>query len=125
MADSMTPIRSDDPSQQGDEIQKVAAEVKKILTPNEEILYTAHQTMVAMSIKKNSVAATTNRIIFYDVQILGRASFVDFLWQDVKVVDLKQGTLSSEIQVATTDGRTAQMGQLDKEQAKRLYSVCQ
>ena len=33
--------------------------------------------------------------------------------------------LSTELQVEAIDGRQAVMGELDKEQAKRLYSVCQ
>jgi hypothetical protein len=125
MSEDRIRIRSADASQESHEIQGVAAEVSKILTPNEEILYIARQTNLALSLRKNAVVATSNRVIFYDAQILGRASFVDLLWQDVTLTELKQGTLSSEIQVGTADGRSAFMGQLDKDQAKSLYAVCQ
>jgi hypothetical protein len=80
---------------------------------------------MALSIKKDSVVATSNRLILYQAQILGQAEFADFQWQDVKNATIKQGVLSTEFGVASVEGREAILGELDKEQAKRLYSVCQ
>jgi hypothetical protein len=105
--------------------QQAAREVTKILTPNEEILYLALQNATALSIKKDAAIATNNRVIFHYAHILGRADFVDFLWQDVANTSIQQGVLSSEFRVAATDGRQAVMGGLDKDQARHLYSHCQ
>ena len=62
---AQVPIRYTDASQEAEALQKVAADVAKILTPNEEILYIALQNNTALSIVKDSVVATTNRIICY------------------------------------------------------------
>jgi hypothetical protein len=118
------PIRYVEPDQNTGDLQKVASEVAKILTPNEEILYIATQTAVSMSIKRDSVVATTNRIIGFKPGVLGRVSFNDFLWQDVFDVSMKQGMLSTEIIVKTAAGEFV-VGAIDKEQAKRLYGIAQ
>lgn len=125
VAEGNVPIRYSDPSQETDAAQNLAADVAKILTPNEEILYIAMQNEMALSLKKDCVVATTNRLILYRPQILGRASFDDFQWQDVQNARIAQGSLSSAFSVEAADGRQASLGELDKEQAKRLYSVCQ
>jgi hypothetical protein len=51
--------------------------------------------------------------------------FDDFQWQDVENTKLQQGMLSSELTVNAVDGRTATLENLDKDQAKRLYGICQ
>ena len=126
MTGASTPtIRETDPSQSTETLKKIAAEVARILTPNEEILYIALQNATAMSIKKDSVVATSNRVIIYQPSLLGRVDFTDFLWQDVANARIRQGMLSTEFSAETTDGRKAIVGGLDKDQAKRLYGICQ
>jgi Bacterial PH domain/Short C-terminal domain len=119
------PIRYTDSSQETEALQKVAADVSKILTPNEEILYIALQNNTALSLSKDSVVATTNRVICYKPAILGRVVFEDFLWQDVKDAKISQGFLSTDFSVETIKGQRAELGNLDKDQAKRLYGICQ
>ena len=119
------PIRETDPSQSTVSLQRVAAEVARILTPNEELLYIALQNATALSIRKDSVVATSNRVIVYQPSVLGRVDFTDFLWQDVANARIKQGMLSTEFSAETTDGRSVVVGGLDKDQAKRLYGICQ
>ena len=118
-------IRHTDPSQQTDALQRVAADVTKILTPNEEILYIALQNITALQLKKDSVVATSNRVICYKPGMLGRVVFEDFLWQDVKETKISQGFLSTDFSVETVKGQRALLGGLDKDQAKRLYGICQ
>jgi hypothetical protein len=118
------PIRHTEPGQDSAELQRVAQEVAKILTATEEILYIALQNATAMSIKKDAVVVTTNRIIGFSPGILGRVSFNDFQWQDVLDVSMKQGILSTEILVKTAAG-PVKVGSIDKEQAKRLYGIAQ
>ncbi len=98
---AQVPIRYTDASQEAEDLQKVATDVGKILTPNEEILYIALQNNTALSIAKDSVVATTNRIICYKPSILGRVVFEDFLWQDVKDAKIAQGFLSTDFSVET------------------------
>jgi len=122
---TQVPIRHTDPSQQTDALQRVAADVTKILTPNEEILYIALQNITALQLKKDSVVATNNRVICYKPGVLGRVVFEDFLWQDVKETKISQGFLSTDFSVETVKGQRALLGGLDKDQAKRLYGICQ
>lgn len=122
---AQVPIRHTDPTQQTDALQKVAADVTKIMTPNEDILYIALQNNTALALKKDSVVATSNRVICYKPGVLGRVTFEDFLWQDVKEAKISQGFLSTEFTVETVKGQRAVLGGLDKEQAKRLYGICQ
>ena len=117
-------IRYIEPGQDTEELQKVAREVVKILTATEEILYIALQNITAMSIRKDAVVVTSNRIIGFSPGVLGRVSFADFQWQDVLDVSMKQGMLSTEILVKTAAG-PQKVGSIDKEQAKRLYGIAQ
>ena len=119
------PIRHTDPSQETGALQSVAREVSKILTPSEEILYISLQTNVALSLKKDAVVATSNRLIGFRPGVFGRVVFEDFLWQDVQDAKISQGMLSTEFTVSTAKGETMLVGGLDKDQAKRLYAICQ
>jgi hypothetical protein len=119
------PIQRVDPEQDVPSLQTLVKDISPILTEGEEILYAALQGNMALSINKDSVAATSNRVILCNSQLLGRRGFTDFLWQDVKNVHLKEGFLSSEFTVVAVDGKSATIGGLEKVQARRLYSVCQ
>jgi HPt (histidine-containing phosphotransfer) domain-containing protein len=125
MTTDSIPIRFTDPSQEAASLQNVARDIAGILTPNEEILYIALQNQTALSIKKDSVVATSNRVILYQPQIVGRVHFTDYQWQDVKNTKIQQGVLATEFTVETVDGRKSVAGGLDKSQAKRLYGICQ
>jgi hypothetical protein len=106
-------------------VRGVAEDVAKVLTPNEQILYVATQNLAAMSVRPDAAVATTNRLIFYRPSVLGRVEFQDVQWQDVRNARISQGVLSTALAVDTVDGRSLQMTELDKEQAKRLYAVSQ
>lgn len=125
MAEGKVPIRNVDASQETEALQQIAADVQKVLTPNEEILYVAMQNQTALSLRKDCVVATSNRVILYRPDVLGRVNFDSFLWQDVRNAQIHQGMLSSEFQIETVEGKQDALGNLDKEQAKRLYGVCQ
>jgi hypothetical protein len=124
VAESAVPIRYAEPEEAAS-LQHVAADVAKVLTPNEEILYIATQNATAAFQKKDSAVATNNRVILYRPHLLGQVDFTDFQWQDVQNTKLEQGILSSELTVTMVDGRTATLSNLNKDQAKRLYGICQ
>jgi PH (Pleckstrin Homology) domain-containing protein len=125
VADSTVPIRYSDASQESEEVQRAAAEVAKILTRNEEIYYIAMQNGMSLSSAPDYVVATSNRIIFVDARVMGQVKLVDRLWQDVKDSQVEQGMLSSAFEIIGVDDSVSRLGELDKEQAKRLYSICQ
>jgi hypothetical protein len=118
-------VRNVDPGQDRIALQRVAGEVGTILTPNEEILYIALQNRTALSMKKDSAVATSNRLILYRPSMLGRVTFADFPWEDVVNVTIRDGLISSELQAEVSGGRREVVGNLDKAQTRRLYSVCQ
>jgi hypothetical protein len=118
-------VRYPDADQDPAQLETVAREVARILTPNEEILYIAFQNATALTTAPDCVVVTSNRLILYRPHILGRLSFADFQWQDVRDVDVRQGVLSAELTVTATDGRQDAMSNLHKEQAKRVYGLAQ
>lgn len=124
MASNSVPIRYSDESQQSDAIQKVASDIAQLLTANEEILYIAIQGPL-VPVKKDSIACTTNRLIFYRPHLIAGFHLTDLQWQDIENVTMKEGVVTSEFTVNTTDGQTHTMGSLDKDQTKRLYGVAQ
>ena len=125
MAEQPVPIRYTDPSQESEDVQRAATEVGKILTANEELYYVAMQNGMALSTAPDYVVATSNRIIFVNARVLGQVKLVDILWQDVKDSQVEQGMLSSAFQVVAVNDSVTRIGELEKEQAKRLYSICQ
>lgn len=125
MADEQIPVQQIDPGQDREQLARVASGVGTILTPNEEILYVALQNATALSLRKDSVVATNNRIIFYRPSVLGRVDFADYLWEDVRNVAIKEGLLAADLTVELIDGRVDQAGNLDKTQVRRLYAICQ
>ena len=125
MADEQIPVQQIDPDQDRSVLARVAREVGTILTPNEEILYVALQNATALSVVKDSVVATNNRLIFYRPSVIGRVDFADYLWEDVKNVAIKEGLLAAELSVELIDGRADRVGNLDKSQIRRLYAISQ
>lgn len=113
-----------DPSQQEEAVQKVAQNVSEILTRDEQILYICMQNFNAGPVKK-SIVATTRRLIYFEPQIFGRFNFRDYPWHDLLDAQLNQGMISSEMTVRLTQGQAETLGNLDKEQARRIYSICQ
>jgi hypothetical protein len=113
------------PSVPADPDRRLLAEVQQLLTPNERVLGFATQSRVALSMRKDAVVATTNRLIFYRPSILGARNFRDYRWEDIVDVRLHDGMLSSEIRLTAANRAMDGLGSLDKEQARRVYVVCQ
>jgi len=125
MSNGPIPIRYADAEQPADTLQGIARDVRKILTPAEEILYVALQNITSLSARPDSVVATTNRLIFYRPHLLAGVDFTDLQWQDVRDVSVDVGLFAAEFAATTVDGRVVAMGQLAREQAKRFYGIAQ
>lgn len=125
MADEQIGVQQVDQDQDRDTLARIAGNVRTILTANEDILYVVLQNVTSLSIKKDSVVATSNRLILYRPSLLGRVSFSDFLWEDVKDVTIKEGFLAADLTVELVDGRLETVGGLDKSQVRRLYAIAQ
>lgn len=125
MADEQIGVQQVDQDQDRDTLARIAGNVRTILTANEDILYVVLQNVTSLSIKKDSVVATSNRLILYRPSLLVRVSFSDFLWEDVKDVTIKEGFLAADLTVELVDGRLETVGGLDKSQVRRLYAIAQ
>lgn len=124
-SDATVPIVHMDPGQDSAALRRVAGDVATILTPNEQILFVVLQNRTAITLKKDSAVATSNRLLLYRPSVFGGRNFSDYLWEDVKNVELKDGMFSSELHVELMDGRTDVLGGLDKGQARRFYGIAQ
>ena len=121
---ALIPIRYVDPEQDGAALQAIAREAARIMVSGEEILYIAAENATAMSIKRDSVVVTTNRIIGLSPGVPGRVSFRYHLWQDVLDVSINEGILSTQIVVDTHAG-AREVGWIPKEQANRVVGLAQ
>lgn len=125
MADSRLPTWRNDDNQTLQAHRALAQDIGRLLTPGEEILCVASQSPASLALIKDSVAATSNRLIYCSSHLLGRREYKDYLWEDVLDVRLKEGILTSELTADLANGRSATLGGLDKQQARRLYGACQ
>lgn len=119
------PIQHTDPDQDPATLTRVVNDVRTILTPNEQILYIALQNKTALTLKKDSVVATNNRIIIYRPSLFGRVQFSDYLWEDVRDVKISEGMLAADVHLELIDGQRDELGGLDKTQVRRLYAIAQ
>ncbi len=118
-------IRDTDPNQDDEQLQEVAAAVREVLTPDEEIIYVAFQDQKAPVLKKAAAIATNHRVILYKPSMIGSFNFWDSHWQDVEDVHLKQGMIFSDITIRTIKGDTTVLEKANKDQARRFYSYAQ
>ena len=102
--DEGLPIERVDEGQNKGVIRQIAKEVASILTENEKMLYIAHQGKTVFGQKRDAVIATNNRMIIFKRQRFRGFVFDDFLWEDVKDVDIDQWMLSATIKCTLTDG---------------------
>jgi uncharacterized protein (DUF58 family) len=116
------PIRYVDPEQDAAALQAIAREAARIMVSGEEILYIAAENATALSIKRDSVVVTTNRIIGFSPGVPGRVSFRGHLWQDVLDVSMNEGILSTQIVIETEAG-AREVGWIPKEQATQVYGL--
>ena len=131
MAESMDGIRQElgiervDESQKLDVLRPIVEDVRSVLTENETILYIAYQAWTALGQRRDAVAATNNRMIIFQRHRFRGFDFHDFLWEDVANVKINQDTLSSSLQCTLTNEETYLTGNLVKDQARTLYTICQ
>lgn len=123
--DEGLPIERVDEGQNKGVIRKIAKEVASILTENERMLYIAHQGKTVFGQKRDAVVATNNRMIIFQRQRFRGFVFDDFLWEDIKDIDIDQWMLSATIKCTLTDGELLYVPGLVKAQARVVYAICQ
>lgn len=109
-----------------DLVLEIANQLQTILVKDEVIEYIAIQKkLVAVTVKPDAVVVTNRRIIIYKSKILGRFDFTDCLWLNISDCHLSQQMMTSTISFTNSDGHHAQMENLHKTAAARLYQIAQ
>jgi hypothetical protein len=119
-------------------VENAYSRVKPLLTSDEEILYIAVQKPLAMGLAPGSVRAnkrlmtgcvvlTNKRFVVYKPKMLGfgGATFEDYIWLDLHAAHLDEGMTRATFTLKTVGGKLLSIGDLPKEQARKLYGFAQ
>ena len=106
-------------------VQSVYERVEQILTAVEKVLYIAVQKKPILNMAPDSVVLTNKRFIAYRPKILGRVSFEDYPWRDLRDARLQENVLGATLTMRTVSERVVSVDYLPKAQARRLYTVSQ
>jgi hypothetical protein len=106
-------------------VEQVLTRVQQILTSGEEVSYIAVQKKPMVNITPECVVLTNKRFILYKPKLLGGANFEDYIWRDLKDVQLTEGLMGSTLSLQTVAGKVVAVEYLPKAQARRLYGVAQ
>lgn len=106
-------------------VKGVVERVQQIITSDEKILYIAVQRKPLLNLAPDCVVLTNRRFIIYRPSLLGRVSFEDFPWRDLRDAKLQENLIGSTLSMKTTSDRAVSVDHLPKIQARRLYSFSQ
>lgn len=106
-------------------VERVHGMVSQILTSGEEILYIAVQNKPVVNISPDCVVLTNKRFIIYKPKMLGRVTFEDYIWRDLRDARLKEGIMGATLTMLTIHNRPIIVDYLPKAQARRLYALAQ
>lgn len=110
------------------DIEKTAAiveRVQQILMASEELLYVAVQAKPIANWFPDAIVLTNRRFIAYQPKMLGRVHFEDYIWRDLKDVQLKEDIIGATLSFRTAAGGRFSMDYLPKKQARQLYRISQ
>jgi hypothetical protein len=111
--------------QDRDQVARVYEKLEQLLTSGETVLYIAVQKPVTFDPTPEIVALTNRRFMHYRQNVLGRAQFTDYIWRDLKEARLEEGVMRATLTLYALNGEVLRVDNLIKEQARRLYSICQ
>jgi len=106
-------------------VQKVHERILELLTQGEELRYIAVQKKPVINVFPMCIVLTTRRFIIYKPELMGQAQFEDYIWRDLKDVDLKEDVIGSTVTLKTVDDKELSVGYLPKTQARRIYAIAQ
>ncbi|MEC5164377.1 CRISPR/Cas system CSM-associated protein Csm2 small subunit [Flavobacterium sp. PL11] len=104
-------------------IEKIASKLSDLLMKNEEIGYIAVQKKPAITVLPDSIVLTNKRIIICQPKNLGLSmDFIDYNWDTIEDVFVKENILGSEFSFATNVEMTITIDYLPKTQARKIYT---
>lgn len=111
--------------QDAEQVAKIYDKLKQLMTPGEKVRYIAVQKPIGIDLSPDIVALTNRRFLYYQPNMFGRAVFNDYIWRDLRSVELREHTMRATLTIHAADGTTWEIGNLVKEQARRLYAIAQ
>jgi len=112
-------------SQDPNLVIEIQTKISQILTRDEELLYVAIQNKPIMNVKPDAAVLTNRRFIIYKPKILGRVSFEDHIWRNLKDVSFKEGILGATVSFTVVGGPKIEIDHIPKSQARKLYAIGQ
>lgn len=106
-------------------VQRVYDRLKTLLTRGEEVRYIAVQKPITVDPTREILVLTNRRFMHYRPKAFGGGEFTDFIWRDIKHVELTEGTFRSTVFVTPVIGDAMRIDNLPKEQARRVYAIGQ
>lgn len=107
------------------QVAKIYEKLSQLLTKGEEPLYIAVQKPVTLDMTPEILVMTNRRFMHYTPDLFGRAQFKDYIWRDMRSVDLEENVWRATLTINAIDGETIRVDNLVKEQARRLYAIAQ
>lgn len=111
--------------QDPDQVAKVYEKVQQILTSGEKVIYIAVEKPLTIDMAPDVVVLTNRRFIDYRPNMMGRATFKDYIWRDLRDATLTEHMMRATLTMKAADGETIQIENLVKAQARRLYAIAQ
>lgn len=106
-------------------VQTVLERVQQIMTSGESVLYVAVQKGPFVNVSPDCAVLTNRRCIFYRPKLLGRVTFEDHGWRDLRDAKLQEKVFGSTFTLKTVSGQVLVLDHLPKAQARRLYAFAQ
>lgn len=106
-------------------VQRVYDRMKTLLTSGEKVLYIAVQKAVTFDPTPEIVVLTNRRFLHYRPNLTGGGELTDYIWRDVRGIQLNEGAFRSKLVATIIGGITLAIENLPKEQARRLYAIGQ
>lgn len=111
--------------QDPEQVARIYEKLRQLLTTGEEPLYIAVQKPITLDLTPEILVMTNRRFMHYVPDLFGRAKFVDYIWRDMKTVEMEENVWRATVTIHVNNGETVRVDNLVKEQARRLYAIAQ
>ncbi len=111
--------------QDPEQVARIYEKLSQLLTKGEEPLYIAVQKPILPDLTPEIMVMTNRRLMHYQPDLFGRAKFIDYIWRDMRTVEMEENVWRATITIEIINGDKIRVDNLVKEQARRLYSIAQ
>ena len=111
--------------QDPEQVARIYEKLSQLLTKGEEPLYIAVQKPILPDLTPEIMVMTNRRLMHYQPDLFGRAKFIDYIWRDMRSVEMEENVWRATITIEVINGDKIRVDNLVKEQARRLYSIAQ